>query len=175
MRFLEIDAVKAVAIIGVMVAHMSFESRFSDGAMDFIRVVQIILGWCVLAFFFCSGLLAKEIKNIEEARRYIHKRFIRLVVPCVVFSITYRVIRCGLYLTGRFDWKSPIPENIGDVLDFILVPVGPQFYFFVLSICDIGWGDSVKQVAVYKIHISNFRDYFTCFLWVRRAESSLWP
>ena len=73
MRFLEIDAVKAVAIIGVMVAHMSFESRFSDGALDFIRVTQILLGWCVLAFFFCSGLLARKIKTVKDAGQYIHK------------------------------------------------------------------------------------------------------
>ena len=129
MRFLEIDAIKAIAIIGVMVAHMSFESRFDEGAMGFVKVVQVLLGWCVLAFFFCSGLLANPIKERKKVARYIQKRFIRLVVPCVVFSITYRVIRCGLYLTGQFGWESPIPESIGDALSFILIPVGPQFYF----------------------------------------------
>lgn len=129
MRFLEIDAIKAVAIIGVMIAHMSFDSRFDEDSLGFIKVVQVLLGWCVLAFFFCSGLLAKPVKNIKEAGRHALKRFIRLVVPCVVFSITYRLIRCGLYLTGRFGWKSPLPENIGEVLYFILAPEGPQFYF----------------------------------------------
>ncbi len=129
MRFLEIDAIKAIAIIGVMVAHMSFESRFDERALDFVKIVQILLGWCVLAFFFCSGLLVRPIRDIKEFVRYVQKRFTRLIVPCVVFSISYRVIRCGLYLTGRFGWESPVPENTGDVLHFFLAPEGPQFYF----------------------------------------------
>ncbi len=110
-------------------AHMSFESRFSESALGLIANIQFLLGWCVLAFFFCSGLLARSVESAKEARLSIQKRFLRLVVPCVVFSVTYRLIRCGLFLTGWFSWESPFPSHISDMLGFIFQPVGPQFYF----------------------------------------------
>ncbi len=138
MRFIEIDSIKALAIIGVLIAHMSFDSRFDEETLTVVKGAQALFGWCVLAFFFCSGMVAKSIVSVEEVRDYIRRRIVRLVLPCVIFSVSYKLIRCGIYLTGRFDWESPLPTTFVESLYFILVPIGPQFYFlyylFMISI-----------------------------------------
>lgn len=126
----EVDALKGMAIIGVLIAHMSFESRFNASALSMIGTLQVFFGWCVIAFFFASGLLIKTgSATLLESYELIRKKSVRLLLPAVVFSLSYKLLQLGLYLTGRFSWDSPIPHNAHEVVLFILSPVGPQFYF----------------------------------------------
>lgn len=133
MRDLRIDAIKGIAIIGVIIAHMTFESRFEPLTILIIDHLQKIFGWCVIAFFFTSGLLFKDINNRNRKWffNFIYNRFKRLIIPCFVFSITYKVILYFLFLSGRFSWSSPIPNSINETLLFFFQPIGPQFYFLV--------------------------------------------
>ncbi|NET53948.1 MAG: acyltransferase, partial [Merismopedia sp. SIO2A8] len=135
----EIDAIKSLAIIGVIITHMSFESRFEPSTLQLVQALQLIFGWCVLAFFFCSGLLAKPVTNQQAVFKVIKKRCLRLIVPCLIFSLSYKIALSGLYLTGLFSWEPPLPQSINGILPFLVGPVGPQFYFlYYLFFTSIG-------------------------------------
>jgi surface polysaccharide O-acyltransferase-like enzyme len=130
MRIAEIDALKGIAMIGVLFAHMSFTSRFDGRALEVVEIVQFFLGWCVMAFFWASGFLSKDAPQTEaDVRRSIAGKFKRLLVPCFIFSITYKIFRIGLSATGCFSWETPLPSGLSDALQFLLWPIGPQFYF----------------------------------------------
>lgn len=130
MRIPEIDALKAIAIVGVIFAHANFEKRLDLQALEIVRTIQLALGWCVIAFFWASGFLIKNTpSNLEEVCAFIRKRFMRLVIPCIVFSITYKMILIGIHLTGKFSWESPFPSDLLSVYKLFIFPVGPQFYF----------------------------------------------
>jgi hypothetical protein len=129
-RLSEIDALKGLAIVGVVVAHISFEGRLSLDSLEAVSWLKYLLGWCVIAFFFASGLLYRGTPVSRQGLfAYAKKKFIRLIVPCITFSITYRLILVGIYMTGYFSWESPLPSTIAEGIDFIFSPIGPQFYF----------------------------------------------
>lgn len=50
--FDEVDAVKALSILGVVLVHSGFESRLSHEAIQFINILRFSFGWCVIGFFF---------------------------------------------------------------------------------------------------------------------------
>jgi len=129
-RIIEIDALKGVAIVGVVFAHIALEGRLELITVEATKSIQSTLGWCVLAFFWTSGFLTQRRQNsITDVYGFVKQRFLRLVLPCVVFSISYKVILWVLYFTGAFSWEYSAPLNIQEVLEFALKPVGPQFYF----------------------------------------------
>ena len=130
MRIIEVDALKAIAIVGVVFAHISFEGRLAPSTIEITSVIQLVLGWCVIAFFWASGFLENaKPKETIDIYHLAKKRFFRLIVPCFIFSLSYKLFLAFLYLTGRFSWENPIPTDITQLLKFIFNPVGPQFYF----------------------------------------------
>ncbi len=52
MRFSEVDSLKGLAIVGVVIAHVAFETRLYPVSSVIINNLQVIFGWCVIAFFF---------------------------------------------------------------------------------------------------------------------------
>ena len=60
MRYSEIDALKGVAIIGVVIAHLNFTGRFDKETLELVHNLQLFFGWCVITFFFASGILIKK-------------------------------------------------------------------------------------------------------------------
>ncbi len=126
----EIDTLKAISIIGVVIMHMEFRSRFSEQAMMIINHLQVLLGWCVLAFFFCSGFLMKtEDIKLSHSSTYLFKRANRLLIPCIVFSIFYKTLLIVISRFGSFSWKADVPASAYELFEFIFAPAGPQFYF----------------------------------------------
>ena len=120
-RDYRIDTIKGLAIIGVVFAHMSFTSRFELATLILVDDMQKIFGWCVVAFFFSSGLLCKKnnCKDSKTIYSFIYKKFKRLIAPCFVFSITYKLILSVVYLSGKFTWKSPIPKSVFETIIFL--------------------------------------------------------
>ncbi|AFM05684.1 putative acyltransferase [Bernardetia litoralis DSM 6794] len=161
-----IDTVKGLAIIGVLFAHMNFTGRFDDSTLEFINTIQLIFGWCVIAFFFCSGLVAKSITTQLEFKKFIKKRFQRLVIPCIIFSLTYKLLMSIIYLTGLFSWSSPLPTNFQETIYFIFYPVSPQFYFlyylFAISICVQILELIISRFIIFWIALVGF--IISCFL-----------
>jgi len=138
-RVVGIDCLKGIAIIGVVLAHLEYPTRLSLDCMGYVHVFQNLLGWCVMAFFFCSGLLAKAPpQSVNEFTTWCVKRARRLLLPCLAFSLVYKTTLLLIGQTHFFQWHSPVPMGIGGWLSFLLIPEGPQFYFlpflFVISL-----------------------------------------
>jgi len=137
----DIDGLKAFAIMGVVLIHIHSPGRLSSDCMLWVNWLKVLFGWCVMAFFFCSGLLTQQLpKNNLELGVWIGKRTKRLLLPCLVFSIAYKTALFLVTRTGWYDWKCLAPSTVEDWLSFFLIPVGPQFYFLpylfaISSIC----------------------------------------
>lgn len=130
MRYPEVDALKGLAIIGVVIVHSNFSGRLDSTTLEITHNIQLFFGWSVIAFFFASGFLIKHpIKTFPEAYMIIKKKFIRLIIPCFIFSLLYKFLLSGIYFTGFFSWESPIPQSVFESIKFIFYPAGPQFYF----------------------------------------------
>ena len=133
----EIDNLKGLAIIGVVFVHMSFYSRFSAETIKIIDFLQLIFGWCVIAFFFSAGLVSKKVKR-EYLIDFSRKKFKRLIIPCFYFSLTYKLILAVISYLGFSSYSSIIPDTLIDLSLFIIAPVGPQFYFlYYLFACSM--------------------------------------
>jgi fucose 4-O-acetylase-like acetyltransferase len=153
-RDLPLDGLKGLAIVGVLFAHMSFTSRFSDNALFWLSVAKNIFGWCVLAFFFCAGKLTHfDGNDSNDLLFFIKKRAKRLLIPCLTFSLTYKI--CLILIKHVADLGQPIPlpgRNIFKWCDFVFFPAGPQFYFlpylFIISLVSALAFALIKQFAI---------------------------
>jgi len=114
--------VKGFAIVGVLFAHMSYPSRLQEDTLLVIHWLQQIFGWCVLAFFFCAGVVAKKVDGFPALKAFMEGRFRRLIIPCLIFTLTYKVL---LVVLGKED----LPYGVSGLFWFVFDPVGPQFYF----------------------------------------------
>lgn len=123
-RRVEVDAIKALAIVGVLFLHMSFKSRMTTATLEAVATFQLLFSWAVIAFFFASGLLTRPIQRIAGLAVFASTRFRRLIVPCLVFSWTYKFLLMLVTPAGT----GSVSEYF-DPLDFLFMPVGPQFYF----------------------------------------------
>lgn len=135
-RIVELDSLKGLAIIGVVIAHSAFRARLGENVISLVEQLQLIFGWCVIAFFFSSGYLAKPIENTSASIiQFVKHRAKRLLVPSIVFSITYKLIFLFLSQTGYFSWEIQFPGSPYEMVLFIFQPVGPQFYFLNYLFC----------------------------------------
>jgi len=130
-RINSIDNLKGIAIIGVIFIHME-SGLFSRHTEEIIDFFQTIFSSCVLAFFFASGLVVKKLKGLEQIKSFVVNRVRRLLIPCIVFSITYKLILISLTEMGYISvMEFPINISFQYFLKFIFNPVGPQFYFLI--------------------------------------------
>jgi fucose 4-O-acetylase-like acetyltransferase len=118
---------------------MDFSSRLSATALLEIDYLQQSFGWCVIAFFFCAGMLTDiSQRTISDWLKFTFKRARRLLVPCLVFSLTYKISLIALKQVAGIGARIQLPGN--NILNWIIFgfgPIGPQFYFlpylFIIS------------------------------------------
>ena len=127
MRNLAVDFIKGVSIVGVILAHSNFSNRFDVNTIELITVLQDYFSWCVVGFFFASGLLSKT-PELKDARQYLIANIKRLIIPAIVFSVSYRVVNLLLSALGLLE-TNYLPNSPLELLEFIILPIGPQFYF----------------------------------------------
>jgi len=132
-----VDAIKGLAIVGVLFVHMGFASRFDEGTLADVRMLQRIFGWCVLAFFFASGCLHTGAGAAEQDwKAFILRRARRLLVPCAAFSWVYKALllaaKAGGFIAAA---HAPALQTTADFTAFVFTPVVPQFYFLVHLFC----------------------------------------
>lgn len=127
-RLKDIDSLKGLAIIGVVLLHMSFNSRFDLQTLQTINILQKCFGWSVVAFFFASGLTAKPTNNLSQLRHFIIIRTKRLLIPYLVFCVSYKIIFQVLAYLGSTP-STALPISALGILRFFTAPIGPQFYF----------------------------------------------
>jgi surface polysaccharide O-acyltransferase-like enzyme len=119
---------------------MAFTSRFDPTTLADIQVLQRLFAWCVLAFFFASGYLHG---NTTQAPPpwidFVKKRAARLLVPCLMFSWSYKLALLAAKSAGMASTAPAAPALTPlSVLLAVLIPAAPQFYFlpdlFVIAV-----------------------------------------
>jgi fucose 4-O-acetylase-like acetyltransferase len=101
-----IDITKGIGIILVILGHNNF-NQF---------LLSLIFSFHMPMFFFINGYLFHYVKYKKDVRRFIHKKFIRLVVPYFITNIFFLCTYTLLYffkLYPAFNGNSPIENLIG--------------------------------------------------------------
>ena len=125
-----IDALKGLAIVGVLFAHMGFSARFDAATLDHILLLQTLTGWCVLAFFFASGFLHAHADAGRDLKNFTQRRAVRLLIPCAAFSWMNKLLLLAASAGGFLHTDAaPSLATPADILAFVFVPAAPQFYF----------------------------------------------
>jgi peptidoglycan/LPS O-acetylase OafA/YrhL len=133
-RIAELDILRAVAILGVLVIHSSFQGRFTKETIAVQTTMARLFDWAVLAFFFSSGFLHDPSVPFTSAVR---KRSLSLLVPFFLYNAFYNLFFAGMGILG---W---IPNNTFEVNSQMLATGlfhSPAFqlyflpYLFVISI-----------------------------------------
>ena len=128
MRIKSIDNLKGISILGVVFMHL--ESRlFQEDTNLVVDILQELFGWCVLSFFFASGLVSKRQNDLQSLQHFTFIRIKRLIIPCIVFSISYKIFFLSLDFISSANSTYQKSVDFIAVLDFIFLPAGPQFYF----------------------------------------------
>jgi peptidoglycan/LPS O-acetylase OafA/YrhL len=96
-RVPELDALRGIAIVGVLVLHSSFESRFSPGTMALQATMARLFDWAVLAFFFSSGLLHDRFVPFAVILK---KRSVSLLATFVLYNVFYNICFAAIDALG---------------------------------------------------------------------------
>ncbi|WP_223672712.1 acyltransferase family protein [Proteus terrae] len=116
-----IDFLRGIAIFGVVVIHSYFPNKMSDETLSIVANFQFYFNWVVLAFFYSSGYFSTW--HIDKSK--VKKLAMKLIIPCLFFSMFYLVIKIVVFYLGGFN--SLTIENI--LINAI--PMAPQFYFLL--------------------------------------------
>ena len=124
-RIIELDVLRGLAILGVLVLHSHFASRFSKETLAVQDTMETLFDWALLAFFFISGFLNDSSVPFLLAAK---KKSASLLVPFFVYNMVYSLI----FLAARpFGWINT--DNVfSQALIIVEAPFrspGFQLYF----------------------------------------------
>jgi peptidoglycan/LPS O-acetylase OafA/YrhL len=111
-RIPELDALRGIAILGVLVLHSRFTGRFSEGTLSVQTVLARLFDWAVLAFFFASGYLHRRPTPFWEV---VKKRFASLLAPFFIYNLLYNISFAAAGILGR----PPLGETNGHSVNFV--------------------------------------------------------
>ncbi|HEY0946786.1 MAG TPA: acyltransferase [Opitutaceae bacterium] len=136
MRDNAITAIKALAIIGVVLVH-SANRRFEDSSREILFAIMVGFRWCVLAFFAASGWLHAR-SEAKEAKPggFVVGRTRRLLVPYFALVMLYSAAWEVVEALAVCDLRVSRPESFRGKIAVALWPMGPeiagQLYFLPL-------------------------------------------
>lgn len=156
-RVKEIDLLRWISILAVVVHHGLSQSRHSRETIEAVNSLRSMLGWCVPAFLSISGVFADRNQPLV---RFLSSRALRLLVPFVcVSAISYvgmLVVSSFVDLAGATN--AELDPHLFIVKLVFLSGYGPQMYFLpylflVAVICRglfrwLGPGGTVLALAV---------------------------
>ncbi len=87
-RSAQFDFVRGIAIVGVVILHSGFESRFDSKTLSIWQILSALFDWSVLAFFFTSGFFLKKAPSYAF---FLKKRFFTLLVPFLAYNFLYNL------------------------------------------------------------------------------------
>ena len=96
-RIGELDFLKGLSILGVLVLHSSFAGRFNQQTMVVQAIMMRFFDWAVLGFFFSSGFLHD--RSVPFLTTF-KKRFVALMVPFFLYNLFYNLCFWGIAVTG---------------------------------------------------------------------------
>ncbi|MEO0337111.1 MAG: acyltransferase family protein, partial [Pseudomonadota bacterium] len=106
----EIDAIKSIAILGVIIGHLPL----TDSSVGYVETLQFLLSsWAALAFFWASGFLTKSTlkKRTLSWREIAINKAKRLLIPFVLLCFVNSVIlfllsKAGMVEAEQLPWNN---------------------------------------------------------------------
>ncbi len=140
-RIGELDVLKGVSILGVLVIHSSFDGRFNQETLFVQATLARLFDWSVLGFFFCSGCLHNPAATLAVTFK---KRAVSLLVPLCLYNLIYNFIFVAM---GTMGWvpKPAIGSNFHLLYTAPFQSPAFQLYFlpylFLVSmvVCGTDW------------------------------------
>lgn len=179
-RQLSIDWLRGVAIVGVLILHSGFESRFNDYTLHVWQFTAICFDWSVLAFFFTSGILRNTELTVTET---ISKRYRSLLIPYFLYHVLYTLL---FFLIAQHEIaieREQIASLVGQLFSPWSSPAF-QLYFlpvlFAVTIVGriISFGACSCSAWTQRLIIASIVSYYvlTTFPeWAHGAEPQKWP
>ncbi len=122
-RIQAIDAVRGLAIIGVLFLHNRFFARGDVNYRGFADAFALVFDCSVVAFFFLSGLLMRRQERLSET---LLRNFVRLMLPFFFFNILYN----GAFtFLASLRWFPTTSVSLGEVWAWPFVSPAFQLYF----------------------------------------------
>jgi hypothetical protein len=95
-RIGSVDFLKGLSIVGVVILHAKFESRFDLLALQVWEVLASVFGWAVLGFFFASGLMFR----LDQSFSHVRLKAVVLLKAFIFYHVIYVVIISLLDASG---------------------------------------------------------------------------
>ena len=92
-RVLYLDVIRVVAIFCVILIHVSLGDVYGDKLTSFDWLISNVFGafvrTCVPLFVMASGALLLDVRKTESLQTFFRKRFARVLIPFLVWSMFY--------------------------------------------------------------------------------------
>jgi peptidoglycan/LPS O-acetylase OafA/YrhL len=136
----EIDISRGIAIIGVVILHASslYLSRFYN---NYLWIINSMARFSVPLFIVISGFLHKDIADIREGvvrsyLKYIARRARRILLPYLLFSMFYMIIRLAIenipYVRSLIPLRFTTIMSVYEAIFFVKGNPAGQLYFLPL-------------------------------------------
>jgi len=133
-RIAELDCLRGLAILGVLMIHSCFKDRYAQETMAAQTIMARLFDWSVLAFFFSSGYLHDRSEPLAVT---VKKKWMSLLLPFFLYNAFYMVF---FVVAKPMGWV----QNVSLEINFHLLANGlvltPAFqlyflvYLFLISI-----------------------------------------
>lgn len=125
---LKIQEIRGICIICVILIHILSFSPNIDMYNQFNIIVRTIINFAVGIFLFLSGYLNNVDKISKNKNEFYKKRFSRLYIPFIIYSVLYTVINNKLQFIN-----NSFMEYIKTIIRILLgMNVGHLYYIIVL-------------------------------------------
>ncbi len=138
--FEEINYLRAIAIIGVLIIHTTDDTaavRNLTGLTFSLMYIEELFGFSVPMFIFVSGfVLYNKYKSELSVKDFYKKRIMSILIPYIIFSVIYCIVKKQLGLFPTFTLNSVISSifNFNASGQFWYIQLILTFYIFYPAI-----------------------------------------
>jgi len=126
-RIAELDCLRGLAILGVLMLHSCFKDRFTQETMAVQTIMARLFDWSVLAFFFSSGYLHERSEPLAVT---VKKKGKSLLLPFFLYNAFYLVFFTVIKSMGWIQNVS-LEMNFHWLANGLVLSPAFQLYFLV--------------------------------------------
>lgn len=162
-RLFSIDALRTVAIVGVVVIHgldqiLRFSSDQSSLTWWYANIVNSSVRWVLPAFFMISGMLL--LSKDEDLHTFLTKRLKRIIVPTLFWSALY-----GIWTWSQYNPHLTIKDHL--IATFVY---GTPYYHLYFLFAIFGFYLLNPVFAVFAQHASQRRLAYAVIIFLALAS-----
>lgn len=176
-RDYSMDLLKVIASFGVVMIHVDSNFRISDfipntNAWNISLAINLLTKWCIPIFIMISGYYLLNSKNEISYKDFLKKRFNKVLIPFIVWSIIYNLYY--QYISSGISLKWLVLGLIKNILGYptaaplwflypliglyLMVPIFKKIIEeidFKIVLIIIGFAFIIKTVAPFTDTITN--------------------